>query len=130
MRINPRSVDELKAAASRAALKTGWHPAEITEAAERTDKNGDDMIELVVSIGGRSLKDWLSGKWSAAKLRSCCEAVGAAYEAGEISQDYFPGRDVQVKISIEKRRGFPDQYRIQDYRAASASAVVPLRTAG
>jgi hypothetical protein len=125
----PQSKAELKASASPVALKVGWNPARIIEAAERSDKNGDDMIELVVSGGGRSLKDWLSGKWSAAKLRSCCEAVGAAYEAGEISQDDFPGCDVQVKISIEKRRGFPDQYRIQDYRAASASSVVNLRRA-
>ena len=131
MLINPRSKADLKAAASRPALKTGWNPAEITEAAERSDKNGDDMIELVVSVGGRALKDWLSDKWAAAKLRSCCEAIGAldAYEAGEISQDDFPGRNVQVKISIEKRRGFPDQYRIQDYRPAAASLVVNLRPA-
>jgi hypothetical protein len=126
-----RSVDELKATAAPVALKAGWHPAEISEAAERPDKNGDDMIELVVNVGGRSLKDWLSDKWSAAKLRAAVVAVGAldAYEAGEISQDDFPGRTVQVKISIEKRRGFRDQYRIEDYRAASASSVVNFRTA-
>jgi hypothetical protein len=33
--------------------------------------------------------------------------------AGEIGQADFPGPDVQVKISIEKRRGYPDQNRIE-----------------
>jgi hypothetical protein len=131
VKTTPRSVDELKATASRGALKAGWHPAEITEAAERSDKNGDDMIELVVNVGGRSLKDWLSDTWAAAKLRAAVVAVGAldAYEAGAISQDDFSGRAVQVKIRIEKRRGFPDQCRIEDYRAVAASSVVNLRAA-
>jgi hypothetical protein len=67
----------------------------------------------------------------AAKLRHACEAVGALdrYESGEITQDDFPGHDVQVKIIIEKRRGFPDQNRIVDYRPATAGRVLNLRTA-
>jgi hypothetical protein len=130
VKTTPRSIDELKRSAAPVALKAGWHPAEITEAGERPDKNGDDMIELVVNVGGRALKDWLSDKWAAAKLRGCCEAVGAldAYETGEISQDDFPGHSVQVKISIEKRRGFRDQYRIEGYRAAAVSSIASLRS--
>jgi hypothetical protein len=132
METTPRSIAELKATSSPTALKTGWNPARITEASERTDKNDDDMIELVVDVGGRSLKDWLSDKWSAAKLRSCCEAVGngalAKYENGEILPEDLIG-DVQVKIIAEKRRGFSyPLYRIQEYRAVAASPVVKLRS--
>jgi hypothetical protein len=130
VRTTPRSEAEIKAASPRKVIKPGLHPARITEASERPDKNGDDMIELVVDVGGRLLKDWLSDKWAAGKLRSCCDAVGAfaAYEAGEISPEDLIG-DVQVKIIVEKRRGFPDQNRIEDYRAAAASSVVRLRSA-
>jgi hypothetical protein len=63
---------------------------------------------------------------------SCCKTVDALdrYEAGEISQDDFPGHDVEVKISVEKRPGFSDHNRIDEYRVASASSVVNLRSAG
>src|SRR5262249_42373268 len=39
----------------------------------------------------------------------------------------FAGADVEVKLGIEKRRGFPDRNIIEDYRAAAAS-VVNLRS--
>src|ERR1700730_14683802 len=93
------------------------------------------MIELTVVVpdaagNERTLRDWLTDTTlGAAKLRHACEAVGALarYEAGEIGQADFPGHDVRVKISVEKRRGFPDQNRIDDYAAASDSRVVNLR---
>lgn len=137
MRTTPRSEDEAKRASSRTLLKPGWHDARITEALEKLSKAGNDTIELTVVIRDaagleRTLRDWLSDRdRAAAKLRSCCNAVDALdrYKAGEISQEDFPGHDVQVKISVEKRRGYPDQNRIDDYRAAS-SPVVNLRAAG
>jgi hypothetical protein len=132
-----RSDTEAKRASSKKPLN-GWYPARITEAGERPDKNGDDMIELLVSVRDaqgdeRQLRDWLTGHDKGAlKLRHCCEACGpdviAKYEAGEELQpeDFVTGHDVMVKIEIEKRRGFPDQNRITDYRAVSSSSVVTL----
>lgn len=96
------------------------------------------MIELVVCLrdaqgGERLLRDWLSDSdRRAAKLRSCCVAVDALefYELGEIGQDDFPGHDVQVKISVQNRRGFPHTNQLDEYRSAPAdSSVVSLRTA-
>ena len=34
---------------------------------------------------------------------------------------------MQVKISVEKRRGYPDSNKIDDYAAAVAGRVVNLR---
>jgi hypothetical protein len=133
-----RSDDEAKRASSPGVLKPGWYPFRIIEAVERPDKNGRDMIELTGVVrtahdAERQMRDWLiDHDKGALKLRHCCEAVGALdkYNAGEeISQDDFPGHDVQVKIVVEKRRGFPDQNRIQDYRPASAASVVNLTRA-
>jgi hypothetical protein len=123
---------EAKRASSRTLLRPGWHDARITEAVEKVSQRGNDTIELTVVIADRTLRDWLTGAdRAAAKMRSCCVAVSAlgAYEAREISQELFPGHDVQVKISVEKRRGFPDQNRIDEYRAPAASSVVNLRAA-
>jgi hypothetical protein len=136
MRTTPRTEDEAKRASSRTLFKPGWRLARINEGGERPDRFGNDMIELLVSVpdgqgGERLIKDWLfSTDRGAAKLRHCCEAVGAldAYERGEISQEDFPGHDVEVKLGIEKKRGFPDRNIIEDYRPA-ASAVVQLRPA-
>jgi hypothetical protein len=131
VRFNPLSEDEARQASARKLLKTGWRRGRITEAVERPDKNGDDMTELLVMVDDRSLRDFISPKWSAAKHRNCCLAVGAVeqYQAGETSPQDFVGHDVEVRIGIEKRRGYRDVNRIEDYRAASASAVVTLHRA-
>lgn len=138
MRTTPRSETEAQKVSKRTLLKPGWHPARITEAIEKVSKAGNDTIELSVAVthgetDERTFRDWLTDSpLGAAKLRHCCASVGALekFEAGEISQDDFPGHDVEVKLGIEKKRGFPDRNVIQDYRAASASSVVPLRSAG
>ena len=89
----------------------------------KASKAGNDMIELLVAVRAadgseREFRDWLVGSdRGALKLRHAAEAVGALakYEAGEIGQDDFPGHNVRVKVIIEKRRGYPDQNRIEDY---------------
>lgn len=124
-----RTDEEARQAAT--LLEEGWQPGRIISA-QKLSQNKNQMIELEVLVGGRTLRDWLlANERSAAKVRSCCKAVAAldAYDAQEISQDLFPGHDVEVKIIVEKRRGFPDpdQNRIEEYRPAAASSVVPLR---
>jgi hypothetical protein len=129
-----RSDEEAKQAAT--LLEEGWHPARITEALEKLTQNKKPMIALSVLVSGRlghtrTLPDWImANDRGAAKLRSCCAAVNAldAYDAGEISQDLFPGHDVEVKIIVEKgRKPFPDQNRIEEYRPVAASPVVSFR---
>ena len=65
----------------------------------------------------------------ALKLRHAAEAVGALakYEAGEIGAADFPGHDVQVKLTVQKRRGYPDANAVEDYAPAEAGRVVNLR---
>ena len=136
MRVTNRSEDEAKRASSRTLLKAGWYPARIKDAVDKVAKSGRDMIEQTVVVGAgdgneRELRDWLTDSdMGAAKLRNCCKAVGALnrYEAGEISQDDFPGHDVQVKLAIEKKRGFPDRNVVEDYRPIGAP-VAQLRSA-
>ena len=43
--------------------------------------------------------------------------------------EMFPGREVTVRLGIEKRRGYPERNVILDYRPAS-SHVVKLRASG
>lgn len=136
MRVTSRSEQDAQRVSKRALLRREWYPAQINEAGESVSQKGNDYIALtlVVSAGDgdeRTFRDVLTNTpLGAAKLRHACEAVGvlAKYEAGEISQDDFPGHDVQVKIGVEKKRGFPDRNVIEDYQAA-ASAVVDLRAA-
>jgi hypothetical protein len=49
-----------------------------------------------------------------------------AYENGSITPDMFVGKDVIVRLGVEKRRGFPDRNFIESYRAAAP--VVPIRS--
>ena len=121
------SETEARKASQRKLLSAGQYPARIIEAVEKASKAGNDMIELLVTVRGadgkeRELRDWLVGNdRGALKLRHAAEAVGALakYEAGEIGQNDFPGHNVRVKIIIEKRRGYPDLNRIDDYARES-----------
>lgn len=125
-------------AAKRTLICVGWHDGRIIEAAEKRSKSGNDMIEIAVGVfdadgNERTIRDWLTNsKLGAARLRHCCDAVGALtrYEAGEITEADFAGNACQVRIGIEKGRGrYPDQNVVLDYRAAAAQ-VVNLRNAG
>lgn len=114
----------------------GWVPAEFLDAASKESARGNSMIEarLAVTKDGetREYRDWFTAaERFADKLRHACEAVGALdrYEAGKIAPEIFPGHACEVRLDVEKRRGFPDRSVIADYRAAAAR-VVNLRQAG
>jgi len=120
----------------RILIKRGKYPARIVEAVEKDDRHGKPMIELLVAVLDRQLRDWLNqSERAASKVLSCCEACGpevlARYNEKEISASDFPGHDVIVTIEIEKgKRGYPDQNRIVSYAApADSSSVVDLRAA-
>jgi hypothetical protein len=123
MKVVVHSETEARKVSQRKLLPAGEYPARITEAVETTSKAGNEMIELLVAVRGadggeREFRDWLVGNdRGALKLRHAAEAVGALekYQAGEIGQADFPGHNVRVKIIVEKRRGYPDQNRIEDY---------------
>jgi hypothetical protein len=127
MRVSPRSETEAQRVSRRRLLTSGWYDGRIAEAVEKPSKRGNDMIEVMVAVpdaegNERQILDWLTnGALGAAKLRHAAEAVGAItrYASGEISQADFPGHNVRVKIAIEKRRGYPDANRIEDYAAAT-----------
>ena len=126
--------EAMRASMRPRVIKPDWYPALITEAFETVAKSsGKECIELTVMVGDRTFRDWLSdADRVAAKLRHCCQACGddvlARYEAsGEVTQDDFPGHEVEVKITVVKQRGWPDQNRIEDYRAPAARRVVNLR---
>jgi hypothetical protein len=118
---------EAKSASERTLLKAGWHPALFQEAVERESRRGNAMIEVLVTVtdasngGEREFRDYLTGSagLGAAKLRHACEACGpdvlARYEAGEVSQDDFPGKSVRVKLDVERRRGYQPRNVIVDY---------------
>jgi hypothetical protein len=125
--------DVLLASTSRTALKAGLYSARIEEAAEKLSKRGNPMIELLVAVqdgagGERKIPDYLvDTDMGAAKLRSAVIAVAAldAYEAGSISPEMFPGKDVIVRLSVQKQRGFPDRNFVESYK--SAASVMQLR---
>ena len=115
----------------------GWFRAEFRETADTETKRGDPMIAVWLAVFNgdeeREYRDWFTAAdRGAARLRHAAEAVDvlAQYEAGQVSADLFAGHACEVKLDIEKRRGFPDRSVIVDYRAAAASGVVHLRSAG
>jgi hypothetical protein len=127
-----------KAARKPGTWKPGWYPSRIETAREYVSPGGNDCFELghaVRNAAGdvRNMRDYLVAVESRLlKLKHAIEAVGASdkYNAGEeITQDDFPGHDVEVQLAIEKKGGFTRNV-IQDYRPVSAAPLVNLRAAG
>jgi hypothetical protein len=135
MRMTQRSASEAAAVtqAANEPLKPGDYPAEIREAANKVSARENDMIELLVAVfdvhgNERLLRDFLvDTPRGAAKLFSACEAVGIV-GAHEIDATDFAGKRCRVRVSIEKRRGYPPRNVVESYGVADA--VVNLRPAG
>jgi hypothetical protein len=127
-----------KAARNSGTWKPGWYGSRIDAALEKLSNAGNETFELIHFVRNaagdeRTIRDWLTAtNFGLRKLRHAIEACGCLekYSAGEeITQEDFAGADVEVKLGIEKKRGFRDRNIIEDYRAA-ASSVVRLRSAG
>jgi hypothetical protein len=129
MQFTPTRTEAEAATLSKPNLLTGWHLGQISEAVEKISQAGNDMMQLTILVAGpngkpRTIWDYLTpfGR-GVLKFRHAAIAVGAAaqYDAGNISPDDFVGRSVQVKLSIQKKTGFPDASRIDDYKVAASS---------
>ncbi len=134
MKITPKSEAEAKRSARAALLRPGWYPGRILTAEDTRSKAGNDMIALIIGIaddqGDRELRDWLLGnERGALKLRHACDASGIDYDSGDIDADQFVGREITVRVGVEKKRGLPDRNIIEDYRAAPTRPAT-LRVAG
>ena len=126
--------EALKASREMRTWKPGWYSGRIDTARETLSKAQNECFELSVIVRNaagdeRTFKDWLTAtKFGMLKLLHCIEAVGALekYNVGqEITDDDFPGHEIEVKLAIEKKRGFPDRNIIEDYRAAAAASINP-----
>jgi hypothetical protein len=127
-----------KASRRMTTWKPGWYSSTVAEVLAKLSKAGNECFELTHDVRNaagevRQIRDWLVGTpFALLKLKHAIEAVGASakYLAGEeILPEDFAGASVEVRLGIERKRGFPDRNIIEDYRAASAS-VVQLRSAG
>jgi hypothetical protein len=139
MRIpTPLSDAAAKEASRRELWKPGPYDGCFSQAIDRLSQNHNEMIDAVVTARHpngqtREFREYLNAASpiSSAKLREAAEAVGALYEAGEISAADFLNREVKVRIGVQKRRGFQPRNIIEMYQSASASSIVhQLRSAG
>jgi len=126
-----------KASRKSGTWKPGWYPSRIDAALEKLSNAGNETFELthlVRNTAGdeRTIRHWLTAtNFGLRSLRHAIQAVGCLekYNAGEeINQEDFAGADVEVLLAIEKKGGFTRNV-IVDYRAASSSSVVNLRSA-
>ena len=126
-------------AARQARAAAGWLARRPDHRSRRkASKRGNDMIEITLLIPAedgseRTIRDWFTDSpLGALKFRHAAEAVGALakYDAGEIGAADFPGHDLKVKLTVQKRRGYPDANAARGLRAAEAGRVVNLRETG
>ena len=121
MQFQPKTEKEI---AESKLFPKGEYDFEIIDAVEKASAAGNDMIELKLRISNgdgmaRVLTDYLLPK-RAAKLRNCCAACGVLekYESGVVSDDDFPGKRGRLKLTVEKKKGWPDRNVVADYVAA------------
>lgn len=137
MKTSGKSEVELKRSANR-KMPTGWQDdAEIEEVTEDVSQAGNEMFKCLcafVDAGGHKwnltvyLTDTEKGAWL---LRRACQARGVVqkYDAQCVDQSDLPG-PVRLKVGIEKRKGWADRLKVEDFAARDSSPVVQLRSAG
>jgi hypothetical protein len=127
---------ELLKGARRKKLPTGWQDdAEIEEVVEAISQNDNPMFKCLCSFVDAAGEKWTltvylvdRGK-GALLLRHACAARGvlAKYDAGSVDQSDLPG-PVRLKVGLDKRRGWPDRLKVEDF-APRVAPVVQLRSA-
>lgn len=136
MKTSGKSEEELRKAARPKKFPTGWHDGEIEDAQETTSQNNNDMFRCTVSFFDRDGEKWslttflLDTPKTGLVLRHACAARGVLekFEAGAVEASDLPG-PCRVKVGIEKRKGWPDRLKVEDFAPPSSSSVVNLRAA-
>lgn len=128
MRVEPKTEAQVSEAGN---WPRGTYDFEVADAAEKTSKNGNDMVELVVSVvdkEGKSKKvyDYLvSTDGAAYKVRHFAGATGMIkdYEAGLLNARDMIGKTGRCEIIIKKAQdGYPAKNQISDYICEDSDA--------
>jgi len=127
MKFDPKSEEEVSG-----LLEPGTYDAEVLEAEEQVrEKTGNPMIKLKVNVmfNGQNihLYDYLLTDAMEFKLRHFAIAAGlfTKYQNGEIEDFDCQGRNVQVKIGVQKSDEYGKQNRILDYVQPYSEAKKP-----
>ena len=118
MQFKPKTEKEL---AEEGLFQAGVYPFEIVEAADKTSKKGNDMIELKVRLFGNGTQictDYLLESMGY-KLRNAASTMNLldAYEEGSLDAEDFVGKSGYAKVIIQKDKNgeYPDRNSISDY---------------
>jgi hypothetical protein len=132
-----RSEAELTAQkAASEKLLSGVATGVIDQAYETNSRRDNPMMVFKIIVTGadglqRTYTDYLTDTpQGGVRLRHACAAVGvlAEFEAGRISPEMFAGREIKIKLKIERRPRYPARSVIEDYLLPGAAPVVNLRT--
>lgn len=102
----------------------GEYDALVTEAAEKTSKKDNPMIQLTLLVYGpdgkeKSIRDWLvSTDGGQAKIQRFCKSAGLwdMYQAGELSAESCKDASVKVKLGADEGDDdYPPRNSIRDY---------------
>ena len=130
-----KSESELVKAAVRRKLPTGWKDGDIEEVSEDISSKENPMFKCLCSFVDEAQEKWSltvylvdkgKGAWL---LRRACTARGIAskYDSGSVDASDLVG-PLRLKLGIDKRRGWPERLKVEDFAAADSS-VVNLRAA-
>jgi len=121
MEYTPRQESSIREAQ---CLEPGTYEFEVTGAAEKVSKNGNDMIELSLRVFApdgttRTMRDWLvpGSDMGDLKLNRFCHATGlqGAYFAGELSAFACGGVSGTLRLTVEQSEQYGTQNRVKDY---------------
>jgi hypothetical protein len=119
MRYTPRTEQEEAAAM---LIPAGTYEGVVQNATEKKSKNGNDMIELMVTLytseGEHNVFDYLvssEAPLSTRKIRHFCRSAGLNYEAGELTDVMCMAKNVRCVVGVQKNPGYPPKNVIDDY---------------
>ena len=102
-------------------IAAGQYAASVKTAKEKVSKQGNEMIELILTVYGPNgsqvdVFDYLlSTDAMQFKVKHFCESAGLDYERGELQATDCENKSVKVNLEIKKQEGYADKNNVKDY---------------
>ena len=111
-------------------LPDGEYEAVVSRAEEKFSANGNEMIELTLTIYGSdvtatafdNLVNTPKALW---KVRRFCESAELDFSTGVLTPDIAEGRNVRIATVIERQTGYRDKNKVVDYLPRGPQAARP-----
>jgi hypothetical protein len=132
VKFDPLTDAEAVAVETGKPWRDGWYAGCLVNVINAVSKNNREMLDVTLRVTGpdnsvREMRDFVHTAMPK-KFKDFCIACGleSQYASGAVdAADFRPEIEINVQLTIERRRGFRPRNTVIGYAAASSVAVTP-----